>query len=395
MAQADFIISGLMVHTEESILTNARVKIQASKFAEISASKKISDGNNFIFPANYQLIPGRIDIHIHGAAGADVMDSTSQALDRIRQSLAQEGVTGFLATTLSESPQRIEAALDNIGEYQQKLASMALGARILGVHLEGPFISPLHKGAHRQEFLLEPDKGLFDHWQSCAKGWIKLVTLAPELANGMEFIQHLRQHNVLASIGHSDADFRTTQQAIAAGATQATHLFNAMRCFHHREPGCVGAILLNDKVSAELIVDGHHCHDAAVLTALKLKGKDKLILVTDAMRGKCCQTENEIFDLGGQIVKVSQGAARLDNGVLAGSVLTMQQAVINMMQKTSVSLREIINMTSFNPAKILGIQQQTGSIASGKDADFVILDENLAVVMTVAQGNIIYKRLPN
>lgn len=390
MQATDFIISGLTVHTETAVPAPAAVRIKAGKIVEISATNAITSANTFHFPDQFHLVPGRIDIHIHGAAGADVMDGSPRALDIIRQTLAQEGVTGFLATTVTETPQRIEAALRNINEYQQKIAAAVPGARILGVHLEGPFISPRHKGAHRQELLLNPDKELFDYWQSCADGWIKLVTLAPELPKGIEFIQHLRKRQVLASIGHTDADFHTTQQAIAAGATQATHLFNAMRGFHHREPGCVGAILLNEKVTAELIVDGHHCHAAAVSSALKLKGKERLILVTDAMRGKCCGAHEQVFELGGQQVKISQGAARLSNGVLAGSVLTMQQAVINMMQQTSADLGDIITMTSTNPAKILGVFPQTGSIAIGKDADFAVLNENFETVMTVAKGRIIY-----
>jgi N-acetylglucosamine-6-phosphate deacetylase len=389
MVTNKYCISGMVVYTEQGQIPGATVHIHGEAIGEISPQKP-AEQNDLVFPAGYHLIPGRIDMHIHGASGADVMDGDPSALNQIRKALAAEGVTGFLATTMTESKAVIENALRNLDSYSRTHASQMIGPEILGVHLEGPFISSKFAGAQRVDKILAPDSELFDQWQSASGGRIRLVTLAPELPNAIEFIQHLRSQGVIASIGHSDADFLTANKAIAAGANYATHLFNAMRGYHHRDPGCVGAILLDQQVKAELIVDGHHCHPAAVRLAYRIKGSDNLILVTDAMRAKCLH-EGE-FDLGGQAVVVSQGTARLKNGTLAGSVLTMSQAFINMRKFTHCSIEELINLTSANPAKALNIYSKTGSITPGKDADLIVLDENMEVVLTVVKGQIAFLR---
>jgi N-acetylglucosamine-6-phosphate deacetylase len=386
--QTDLLISGLTVYAQQGVLPRAAVRIQNGLISEIFQDSTLQfSGRRFNFPQTYHLVPGRIDMHIHGAHGADVMDATPAALNTIRQALAADGVTGFLATTVTESIEKIATALENVQHYRR---NSVLGAEILGVHLEGPFISPRHIGAHRRELILSPDIALFDRWQSCAGDSIKLVTVAPELSGGIDFIRHLRECNVIASIGHTDADFATTELAISAGARHATHLFNAMRAFHHREPGCIGAILNNPQVMAELIADGHHCHPAALELGLRSKGKEGLILVTDAMRAQCCEAGK--YELGGQTVTIHEGVARLENGVLAGSVLTMTHAVKNMLRFTHCTLSDLIYLTSINPAKALGIDSKTGSIIAGKDADLVVLDENLEVALTIGKGHAVYQR---
>jgi N-acetylglucosamine-6-phosphate deacetylase len=381
------VISGLNIYTEHGKFPAGSICVQDQKIIEVSRNAVIeTTGQHFKFPANYHLLPGRIDMHIHGANGADVMDATPEALDTIRATLAQEGVTGFLATTVTESVDHIEQALRNIADYQPHQP----GAEILGVHLEGPFISPRCLGAHREELLAPPDFSIFSRWQQCAGGKIKLVTVAPELPGGIEFITSLCEQEVVAAIGHTAADFAVTQAAIDAGARHATHLFNAMRAFHHREPGCIGAILLDDRVTAELIVDGVHLHPATIRLAIRTKGLNRLVLVSDAMRAKCCKSGNT-FDLGGQTVTVMDGAARLNNGVLAGSVLTITQAVKNMLDYTNYTLADIVGLTSINPAKALNIFTQTGSISVGKRADLIVLDENLDVILTICAGRIVYQ----
>lgn len=386
----NLLISGMAVYTEKEVIPAASVYIQGGMISEISrdACTQFS-GQRLQFPPDYHLMPGRIDLHIHGAGGADVMDATPLALDQIRVMLAAEGVTGFLATTITESVENMDRALQNIDHYQKN--KKCLGAKILGIHLEGPFISSRYRGAHRSEFILPPNIALFDRWQRCAGGRIKSVTLAPELPNGMELIRHLCKKEVIASIGHTDANFEITQSAIAAGARHATHLFNAMRPFHHREPGCVGAILLDSRVLAELIVDGHHCHPAAIELALRTKGVNGLVLVSDAMRAKCC-AQGAVFDLGGQSVFIQGGAACLENGTLAGSVLTLTQAVKNMLRFTDCTLTDLVYLTSINPAKALNIFDKKGSLALGKDADLTVLDKNWDVVLTLCEGEIIYRK---
>ncbi len=385
-------LSGPIIYTEEGIREDFTLEFKDGRICYLG--KKLINNKTsetLDFPKNYHLIPGRIDLHIHGAGGADMMDANFAALDQIRKILAREGTTGFLATTVTATPAEIEKALENVAAYQSANNVKNLGSQILGIHLEGPFISKRQPGAHRQELLLDPDIALFNRWQSCAKGLIGLVTLAPELPQAMEFIQHLSDHNIIASIGHSQADFDTAQLAIQLGATHATHLFNAMHPLHHREPGCVGAILLNKKITAELIVDGHHLHPAITKIALNLKGKEGLVLVTDSMRAKCCG-ETHSFELGGQTVHVKDGAPRLEDGTLAGSVLGIDQAIKNMQVFTQMPLEDLIYLSSINPAKILKIFEQKGSIALGKDADLVVLDENYSVVLTICQGKIVFRK---
>ncbi len=390
MRKNKLIIHGPVIYTEQGPRTDFFLGVSAGRFTHLSEKKPDQDAGAEIleFPDSYHLIPGRIDLHTHGAAGADVMDADFAAMHQIRKTLAAEGTTGFLAATLSASMDSIEKALTTVAQYQNA-TNLPAGSQILGFDLEGPFLSQKQPGAHRKEYLRAPDIELFKRWQTLAQNHIRLVTVAPELPNGLAFIQYLAEQNIVPSIGHSHADFKTAQMAIKLGATHATHLFNAMPPLHHREPGCVGAILLNEKVRAELIVDGHHLHPAMINLALKLKGKEGLILVTDAMRAKCCP-EDHVFDLGGQKVHIENGAAKLEDGTLAGSVLGMDQAIKNMLAFTPLTLQDLIDLSSTNPAKTLNIFKQKGSIAIGKDADFVILDENYRVMRTWCGGNLIF-----
>jgi len=340
------------------------------------------------FPENYYLVPGFIDMHIHGAAGCDVMDATPTSFTTIRQTLAAEGTTGFLATTMTATPSEIENTLSAIRDYI-KIQSTVPGAAILGVHLEGPFLSPNKVGAQRADQIMLPQKSYLEAWQTLSENSIKLVTLAPELSTSLEFIRYLKENNIIASIGHTDATYAESRMAITAGCTYATHLFNAMRGIHQREPGVITAVLLSALVTAELILDGVHLHPAIVELILKVKGAEKLVLVTDAMRAKCLQ--DGLYDLGGQDVIVENHIARLKDGTLAGSVLKMNSALRNLLAYTDCCFSDAIKMTSENQAKALGIFARKGSIAVGKDADLVVLDNVFNVVMTVCEGKIIYR----
>ena len=336
------------------------------------------------FPADYYLIPGLIDLHVHGANGKDVMDGTEEAMQAISVALAQEGVTGFLATTMTADVERIEAALQVIPKVIEKPE----GAAILGVHLEGPFISKEKMGAQHGDHVRSPDVSLFQKWQSLSGDSIKLVTLAPELPHADEFIKALRGMNVIASIGHTNATYGETVEAIAAGCTQATHLFNAMSGLHQRHPGAVGALLLADDVYAEIITDGMHLHPAIVEIAWQMKGKDKLFLVTDAMRGKCLGDGD--FDLGGQHVHVKHGRAALPDGTLAGSTLRMPDAIKNMMKFSHCTLIDAIHLATVNPVHVLGLSGTKGDISVGKDADLVVCDHEFVVKETMRCGKVIF-----
>ncbi|MCH7322461.1 N-acetylglucosamine-6-phosphate deacetylase [Solibacillus sp. MA9] len=333
------------------------------------------------------LLPGFIDIHIHGANGFDTMDSSQQAIEKISKHLVKEGVTSFLATTMTQSVENIEAALVNLKNYEDHFE----GAQLLGAHVEGPFVSVKRAGAQPVEFMQPPSISLLKHWHTLCDGVIKIMTLAPELENGLELVTMLRKLNIIASIGHSDATMEEVQAAVEAGVTQATHLYNQMRPFHHRDPGVVGAALQDDQILVELIVDFIHSHPKAVNLAYKVKGAKRIILITDAMRAKGLPYGE--YDLGGQIVYVTENGAHLEDGTLAGSVLTMEQAVKNMKTITNCSLEEIVAMSSSNAAQQL--QETTkGRIAVGYEADLVLVDSEVTVCKTIRKGKVVYEK-PN
>ncbi|PLR78162.1 N-acetylglucosamine-6-phosphate deacetylase [Bacillus sp. V3-13] len=337
--------------------------------------------------AGYTAVPGFIDVHIHGAGGADTMDATPDALTTIAAVLPAEGTTSFLATTITQEKTAIKKALENAARYGRTQNNPGK-AEMLGIHLEGPFINKIRAGAQPQEYIIDPDIELFKDWQQAAENQIKLVTVAPELANGLDFVHYLHETGIIASIGHSDANYEEMVKAAEAGARHVTHLFNGMRGLHHREPGTAGAALLLEELKIELIADGIHVNPEMVKLVFNAKGKDGMILITDAMRAKCLK--NGEYDLGGQNVKVADGKALLADGTLAGSILKMNDAVKNMNQFTNAPLLDVINLASANPAKQLNMFDRKGSIAPGKDADIVILDEQLRVITTLCRGQIAY-----
>ncbi|MGE7952101.1 N-acetylglucosamine-6-phosphate deacetylase [Lysinibacillus xylanilyticus] len=334
---------------------------------------------------NWLLLPGYIDMHIHGSAGHDTMDATQLALHQMARSLVQEGVTGFLATTMTQSIEAIESALTNVAQFENSDDE----AILLGIHVEGPYVSKKRAGAQPIEYIILPSIEQFVSWQKISKHRIKQVTIAPEVEGGFAFIEALKDLNVIASIGHSDATIEEVDSSVALGVRQATHLYNQMSPLHHRNPGVVGAVFLEDKVKVEIIADFVHNHPQAVNLAYRIKGAKGIILITDAMRAKGLQYGD--YDLGGQTVHVSKDGAYLSNGALAGSVLTMEQAVKNIKAITNCSLQEIVAMSSTNAAEQLQLTTK-GRIANGYDADFVLLDENLNVQKTICQGKVVYEK---
>ncbi|MGH2318694.1 N-acetylglucosamine-6-phosphate deacetylase [Planococcus sp. SE5232] len=334
---------------------------------------------------NWMAFPGFIDVHIHGAAGHDAMDATPEALNGLAGALPKEGTTSFLATTMTQTDKAISAALENIREFQAQEGQ----AEMLGVHLEGPFISDKRAGAQPIEHIAEPSYPLFRKWQKLSGDQIRLVTLAPETANGLSFIKSLADEGVVASIGHSDGTLEEVQAAVRSGASHVTHLYNQMSPFHHRNPGVVGAALTEDGLSVEVIADFIHSHPTSVELAFRQKGAERLILITDAMRAKGLAPG--VYDLGGQDVQVTQKDARLADGTLAGSILTMETAAKNIQSITGCSLNELVAMTSANAAKELGFANK-GRLQAGADADVTILDDNFNVQMTICRGTIAYTK---
>ncbi|WP_078430875.1 N-acetylglucosamine-6-phosphate deacetylase [Alkalihalobacterium alkalinitrilicum] len=386
------LIKGGQVYTEDSIIENGYIKVKGGKIVEIGEWKhqKIDAEYDVVEVApDDKIIPGFIDIHIHGVNGADTMDATKDALETMVSSLPREGTTSFLATTMTQKVEAIDQAVTNVGELIT--AGQASGkAEILGIHLEGPFINAKRAGAQPLEHIIEPDLETFKKWQQLSKGNIKLVTLAPEQPGGFEMIRYLVENGIVASIGHTDATYEEVNCAIQAGARGVTHLYNQMRGLHHREPGVVGAALLHVELMAEIIADGIHVRPEMVKLAYKHKGNTGMILISDAMRAKCLKSG--IYDLGGQKVTVKNGEAVLHDGTLAGSILKLGDALKNIVAYTGCTLKDAIEMASGNPARLLKIDDKKGSLAEGKDADIVIVNKDLEVTMTFCRGKHAFER---
>ncbi|MCL5260070.1 MAG: N-acetylglucosamine-6-phosphate deacetylase [Gammaproteobacteria bacterium] len=386
-------IKGPRIHTEDVALLATSIFIEKQKISIISEGKekKLSAAKVLELPSNWHVLPGFIDIHIHGAAGSDILDTDTSNLTNISTALVKEGVTSFLPTTMTVETAIIDKALAIIFAYKQKQNTQKIvGAEIVGINLEGPFISAKKAGAQQITRCLIPDINLFKHWQNLAPGLIKIVSIAPELENAIPFMQYLYSQNICAAFAHSDADYEIGLKAIAVHLNHVTHIFNAMRGINHREPNAITALLLDDAVTIELIADGIHIHPAVLKLVLKIKGAERVILISDAMRAKGLGDGE--FELGGQKVFVKNGAAKLPNGTLAGSILTMDQALRNIIKYTNCTLGEAIKMVSENPAKKLKIFDRKGSIAIGKDADLTVLNENLEVMLTICRGEIVFDK---
>ncbi|MDR4316148.1 N-acetylglucosamine-6-phosphate deacetylase [Niallia circulans] len=386
------ILKNVRIYTETEIHSNGYVVVKEGKIDAIGLmdsflEKEWENAHILDFPKGMNLIPGFIDIHIHGANNADAMDASQQALEIMAETLPKEGTTSFLATTMTQEVESIENALTSIAQYVET-ADQSGKAEIIGIHLEGPFISEKRVGAQPVQSVKKPNVELFKKWQTLSNNQIKLVTMAPEEDENFELVRYLKAENIVPSIGHSDAVYEQVLSSIQAGVNHVTHLFNGMRGLHHRDPGVAGAALLHSELMAEMIVDGVHIHPEIVKLAFLQKGADHIILITDSMRAKWL--EDGISSLGGQKVIVRDGKALLENGALAGSTLKMKDAINNMMNFTGCSLQDVVKMASYNPAKQIGVLDKKGSIAKGKDADLVVLDENNQVALTICKGKIVY-----
>lgn len=379
------VINGLKnvrILTPEGFI-NGNLQIDNGKITNINYDPNF---NGLTFTDVVTVVPGFIDEHIHGANGSDVMDGDLDSLSNIACTIVKEGVTSFLATTMTQKEDVIIKALNNVKEYVDN--PVENGAEVIGIHLEGPFLNPSACGAQDPAYIVNPDVDKLKRYQDASGNLIKLVTVAPEMPGGIEFIKYCTSAGIVASIGHTKATYEDAHQAVLAGATNVTHCFNAMSGLHHRDVGVVGAALLHDELTTELIADGIHVSKEAIKILYKLKGKDKLTLVTDAMEAKWLPDGE--YELGGQKVYVKGKEARLTNGTLAGSVLKMNEAVGNMHDFLDATLEDIIYMASVNPAKKLGVYDRKGSIEPGKDADLVVLNDNLEVIMTIVKGRICY-----
>ncbi len=328
--------------------------------------------------------PGFIDEHIHGAGNSDAMDATKEDFETISKYLAKEGTTSFLLTTMTDSVSNIKTALTNANEYIS--GKDFVGARAVGVHLEGPFINAKKCGAQPLEYILPLQKEQFEQFEKITDK-IKIVSLAPEMDKTGEFVKYVKSKNITVSVGHTLATYEEFKTAVNNGVTCTTHTYNAMSPLSHREVGVTGGAMI-ENVYNELICDGIHVGYPAI-TLLFNNKKDKIILITDSMRAK--GIGDGVSSLAGQTVYVKNGEARLADGTLAGSVLTMDKAVKNLVNNAKIDLETVIKCATENPAKNIGLFAEIGSIDLGKNADFVVLDKNLDVKETIVAGKTVYK----
>lgn len=361
------------------------IRIKGSHISEIEENLVENEKEEVLDLEGKLLIPGFIDVHIHGADGADAMDGSIESLQKISKYLASKGTTNFLATTLTSSKEMLKKVLSCIGEVQNQEME---GANIFGAHMEGPYFDVEYKGAQNEKYIKMAGMEEIQEYLSVKKDLVKLFALSPNF-NNLDIIRYLVKEGVIVSVGHSAASFEQVMAAVEAGLSHATHTFNGMKGFTHRDPGVVGAVLDSDEITAEVIFDKIHVHPEAVRVLIKTKGVEKVVCITDSMSatGLPCGR----YKLGELDVNVVDNQARLSsNGALAGSVLTMDKAFRHLLE-LGYNLMDAVKLTSTNVAKEFRLN--TGMIRVGKDADLVVLDEKHEVKMTIVKGKIKYSVL--
>ncbi|MBN1267200.1 MAG: N-acetylglucosamine-6-phosphate deacetylase [Anaerolineales bacterium] len=337
-----------------------------------------------------QLIPGLMDVHVHG--GHNITFGNMEHLEEDLRSysgwVVENGVTGYLTSITHATA---EGLVEMVGAYADLMEHGVPGAEPLGIHLEGPFINVNKKGAQNPDWIRDPDP---DEALACIKagrGWVKQVTMAPELPNAHEVARIYRRAGVVVAVAHSTADYQTALKAFAGDWTHITHTFNAMEGLHHRDPGMIGAVLESDQLTAELIADTIHVHPGAMKVLVRMLGTDRVVLITDAM--EAAGLPDGEYALLGHKVMVKDGAARLQDGTLAGSAALLNQCVANVHREVGVPLLDAVKMATLNPARAMGFVSRLGSIEVGKDASLTVVDENMHVYLTMVRGSIEFNRL--
>ncbi|MDX2321968.1 MAG: N-acetylglucosamine-6-phosphate deacetylase [Moritella sp.] len=367
------------VYTPNGIELNQVVVVEDGKIAEITTT--VPTDCEVINLAGQTLMPGFVDIHIHGRHGHDVMDATDAALDGIAQALPATGVTAWVGTTVTAPWQDIITSLTKMRSYIE--VGQDQGAELLGSFLEGPYFTERHRGSHPSRLLKSPEDGELEQLKAVAGESLLRVAIAPEADDAMASIKWLTDNNIKTSVAHTNANFAQVTEAFELGADCGVHLFNGMSGLHHREPGCCGAVLYHDML-AEIIADGIHVNPVMMQLAYRMKGYKNIALITDCMRAG--GLEDGPYQLGAQIVNVKNGEARTEDGSLAGSTCSLDQAVRNMVFASGVPAWEAVQMASSVPANYLGLADRIGSIVVGMDASFTIMNKELQVQSTLIKG---------
>ena len=360
------------------------VLFENGKIKEINPSN-VND-TEVIDAEGLYLSPGFIDVHIHGAGGCDTMDGTVESINTIAKTIVQHGTTSFTPTTMTVAAEDIRKSMEVIKKLKEEGTE---GANVLGAHLEGPFISPKAIGAQNPNFLLAPSVENYNKIVGDYSDAVVSITMAPEVEGAKELIKYLSDNGVTVSMGHTKATYDEAIEGIKCGACHSTHLYNAMTPFTHREPGVVGAIF-DTEITTETISDGIHISYPALRTAYKQKGTDKVLLVSDAM--EACGMPDGQYSLGGQDVIVKNGAARLLDGTLAGSVLTLDKAVKNIYNNSDYPLNEVVRMATYNGAKHCHVEDHKGLIKEGYDADLILFNEDIEIQKVFVNGKEVYNR---
>lgn len=371
------------IYTENGVLNDHWLHIEHDKIAAISKEPH-KTWPTFSFPT-LKIMPGMIDLHIHGRDGYDIMDGTDEAIDAISASLAKFGVTGFLGTTVTAKWDVTLKAYQAIGRARNRVLP---GAKVLGAYNEGLFFSEEHKGAHNEKFFLPLTQDRIDTIIDASAGSLKMFALAPELKDNMAMIPYLVDKNVVPMLGHTNADGKQTAEALELGACGGVHVFNGMKGIHHRDPGCAGTLLMDNNALVEVIADGIHLHPLIMQMIVQLKGEQKIALISDCINAG--GLDDGQYRLGELDIVVEHGVARTLTNSLAGSTLTLNKAVKNMVELAKVNLASAINMASHSPAKHIHVQESVGSIALGKFADLVLMADDCHVHGTIIDGKLCY-----
>ncbi len=377
----------LKIYTPYSEISGGFIRINRDKVEEIGEMNEYTpkEGYEKIDYKGYIAIPGLIDTHFHGSKGYDFMDGTEEALEAISLSRINEGVTSIYPTTVSESFERTKKAIEVFVKAKEN--GIDKGARLLGIHLEGPYISVNKKGAQNEKYIREIDLEETNKLIEISQGYIKMVSFAPELNGAKEFTSFLIKKDIRPSMAHTEATFQKIKKCYQWGLRHATHLFNGMTPLHHREIGPVGGALLFDDFYVEIIADKIHISPPMLSLLVKIKNPEYIILITDAIRAQ--GLKDGIYELGGQEVIVKGKEARLSNGSLAGSTLFLNEGIRNIKEETTLPLSKIIAMATLNPARFMGIDKLYGSIEPGKIADIIIINEEFKIIKVYKEGKLL------
>ena len=365
----------------DGIFQEKVIGIENGQIRVLPQGQQPEDGAKVYNAEGKKVVPGFIDVHSHGAVGVDVNAATAEELEKIGHFMAAQGTTSWLCSVLTDTKEQTLWCIDEFKKHKEMEGN---GANLLGIHLEGPFLAKEFKGAMPEHLLRDADVELLKEYQEAAEGDIRYLTVSPEIDGIVDAIPAIKDLGIVVAIGHSGADYDTSMKAIENGAASCTHIFNAMKLLHQHFPAIMGAALESD-IYCEAICDGRHLHPGVVRLLLKTKGLDKVVAITDSIMAAGLPDGN--YKLGVNDVVVVEGDAKLaSNGVRAGSTLTTGQALKNIMAFTGRPLEEVLKLLTENPAKLIGVFDKKGSIAEGKDADIVVLDEENQVTDTFVMG---------